>query len=111
MLYINENRVRLTRGDSAYLTVPITNDDTNDEYIMAEDDILELTVRKTVKTESSPILLQKRTKGHNTFYFLPEDTEPLAYGPYKYDVQLTTAAGDVYTIIEPHDFELMTEVT
>lgn len=110
MLYINEDgTIRLTRGDTARLTVSIANDLTNSDYSLNEGDTLTLTVKRTVK--DSEICFQKVLTGSNMFTIEPDDTKELPYGKYKYDVQLTTASGDVFTIIEPATFEVLSEVT
>ena len=42
----------------------------------------------------------------------PRDTKPLKFKrKYVYDVQLTTASGDVFTIIQPSKFVVTEEVT
>ena len=110
MLYINDDgTIRLTRGDTARLSVPIKNLVNNDEYIMESDDELYFTVKKTAK-DAEP-LLQKVIKGSNTIHIKPEDTKTFSFGKYKYDAQLITASGDVYTVIEPTTFEVMEEIT
>ena len=40
-----------------------------------------------------------------------EDTKAMAFGKYVYDIQLTMADGDVYTIVPPATFDLLKEVT
>ena len=110
MLYISaDNSIKLTRGDTARLTVSVTNDQSQAEYVMDENDILTLTVKK--KTTDTTSLIEKIATGGNQFCIEPTDTSGLAFGAYKYDVQLTTAGGDVYTIIEPSTFEILAEVT
>lgn len=110
MLYIKEDgTIRLTRGDTARLTVPITNSTNNSEYEMQTDDTLYFSVKKSAK--ESEYLFQKIADGSNSIHIEPEDTAGLSFGKYKYDVQLTTAAGDVYTVIEPSVFEVMEEIT
>lgn len=112
MLYIMpDGTIKLTRGDTARLTVSIDNhiDGTQAEYVMSANDTLTLSMKKSIK-DSTPCL-QKTITGSNTFYIEPNDTRNLEFRKYKYDVQLTTSAGDVYTIIEPSDFEIMEEVT
>ena len=49
--------------------------------------------------------------GSNQFHIEPEDTKFLSFGKYLYDVELTTASGDVYTVIVPTTFEVLKEVT
>lgn len=110
MLYIESNNViRLTRGDTAKLTVPIENDLDNSSYVMDEQDTLTFTIKKSVKDNEK--LVQKVVTGSNNFHIKPEDTDSLPFGKYVYDVQLTTAGGDVYTVIEPTSFEILSEVT
>ena len=109
MLYIDDKTIKLTRGDTARLTVPIINLANNGEYTMKSGDILYFTVKKTAK--DSDFLFQKSVTGSNSIHIKPEDTADLSFGKYKYDVQLTTATGDVYTVIEPSTFEVMEEIT
>lgn len=109
MLYIDDKIIKLTRGDTARLTVPIINLANNGEYTMESGDILYFTVKKTAK--DSDFLFQKSVTGSNSIRIRPEDTANLSFGKYKYDVQLTTATGDVYTVIEPSTFEVMEEIT
>lgn len=110
MLYVKEDgTIRLTRGDTARLSVGINNDMDETEYTLDENDTLTFTVRK--KTTDVYICLQKTITGSSTFHIEPKDTRKMSFGSYTYDVQLTTATGDVYTIIEPSVLELMPEVT
>ena len=91
------------------LTVPIVNEITGDDYIVAEDDVLEMTIKRQTKDETP--IIHKSLNGSNTFRFEHEDTCTLEFGLYVYDVQLTTANGEVYTVIEPTSFEILEEVT
>ena len=58
MLEINGSDIYLTKGDTAHLSVGITNDASGDAYEMQPDDTLILTVRNQAY-EASPVLLQK----------------------------------------------------
>ena len=111
MLYIDAktNKIRLTHGDTAYLTINIIDDTTGEEYEMTDDDTLTMTVKKSLRDVQPAI--QKINHGDNVFHILPSDTSDLSVSEYKYDVQLTTHDGDIYTIIEPSIFEIMPEVT
>ena len=109
MLYVEQNgTIRLTRGDTARLIVPIENEVTHQSYDMLSTDILKFTIKKTVK-DYVP-LVQKVVTGSNVFHILPADTHELDFGKYVYDVELTTGT-DVYTVIEPSCVEVMKEVT
>lgn len=110
MLYVDANNgIKLTRGDSAYLTVPIIKMPSEEEYEIQETDVLTFSVRK--KTVGYPILVQKILTGTNTFHIVPSDTENLEFGKYIYDVQIEQENGDVFTVITPSKFELLDEVT
>jgi hypothetical protein len=110
MLYIeNDGVVRLTRGDTARISVSAINEVTNEPYIFESGDTLTLTVKKSTK-DVAP-LVQKIITGSNTFSIDPADTSSLSFGKYKYDVELKNSNGDVYTIIEPTIFEILPEVT
>ena len=109
MLEVNGNDIKLTRGDTAYLTIPITDTISGNDYEMGEDDVLYFSVKKNINSQE--YLFQKEIAGGNTFKILPEDTKRLRFGIYIYDVQLNASNGDIFTIIEPSNFEVKTEVT
>lgn len=110
MLHIDDSgNISLTRGDTARLTVPITNEADGKEYAMQPGDTLTLTVKKSAR--DAEYMIQKVVHGGNAFHIAPQDTSHLAFGRYKYDVQLATAGGDVYTVAGPFNFNLTEEVT
>lgn len=95
MLMIRNGKIMLTRGDSAYITVTLKAQD-GAAYTMQAGDKLTLTVRKQA-VDTSSVLLQS-VSDSNTIKLAPEQTEKLASGSYSYDIQLTTVAGDVFTV-------------
>lgn len=107
MLIVKNNTIKLTRGDTARFTVPIT-DDAGQPYTVQEDDVVTFTMKKSY--EDAEPLIKKEVTGGNTFHIKPEDTKGLAFGDYKYDVQLTTPDGDNYTVIEDKVFTITKEV-
>lgn len=108
MLYIeSDNTIRLTRGDTARITIDITDSQGQQREIL-DTDVLIMSVKESIN--SSAYLFQKKVTGSNTIHIKPEDTESLEFGKYKYDVQYVTG-NDVYTIVEPSRFEIMSEVT
>lgn len=110
MLRIESDKtIKLTRGDTAYLTVDLTNGQ-GIPYELKPDDILTFSVKRQPKTDVD-CLIQKTITGENSFHLEPLDTKNLSFGKYKYDIQLTTSSGDVFTVIEPSTFEIMEEVT
>lgn len=110
MFYIESNdTIKLTRGDTARLTVNIDNDVDGYEYIIQTEDTLTMTVKKGI-SDDIPVM-QLNIKGTNVFHIKPSDTSTLDFGSYKYDIQLTTSDGDVHTVIGPATFTLLKEVT
>lgn len=110
MLNVSENGyISLTRGDTARLTVSVTDDVSGEPYELQNGDTLTLSVKKSIK-DVDPVL-SKTIENTDTFHIEPKDTAGLSFGKYMYDVQLTMSDGDVYTIIPPSTFEILTEVT
>ena len=66
------------------------------------------TLRRTVRNPT--IILQKIIVG-GELDINPEDTEGLVFGTYVYDIELKRADGYVDTVIPPHEFLIMEEVT
>lgn len=105
----SDGTIRLTRGDTARISVELENDITGEPYEVQPEDVLILSVKKSISdTEYS---FQKKVVGSNAFHILPSDTQSLSFGRYNYDVQLTTSEADVYTVMGPASFELLKEVT
>ena len=110
MLYVDKsNNIRLTRGDTARFVVSVKNEVTQQSYDIQSTDTLTMTIKDSIRDGEACV--QKTNTGSNVFHILPSDTSGLNFGKYVYDVQLTTASGDVYTVVEPATFELMEEVT
>ncbi len=87
-----DNTIHLTRGDTARFSIgPVVK------------------IKKTVM-QADPCV-QLIVHGGEVLHIKPEDTKAMAFGKYVYDIQLTTADGDVYTIIPPTTFDLLKEVT
>ena len=66
-------------------------------------------IKRSVRDKDPSV--QKVVTRSSIFRIQPTDTSKLSFGKYLYDVQITTEAGDVYTVIRPTTFELLTEVT
>lgn len=105
MLSIRNNQITLTRGDTARIDLAISKD--GSAYDFSADTVI-FTVKESVY--ASDYLIQK-TVTDGVIYIAPADTESLAYGTYVYDVQDTTANGDICTVIPPTKFIVAPEVT
>ena len=98
MLTIKGNDIHLTKGDSAYLNVEITNDDET-PYAIKEGDTLTMTVKATNGTK----IFSKTVQAYESIILEPKDTINVGVGRYKYDIQLNTE-NQVYTIIPVSSF-------
>ena len=109
MLFIDKNNnITLTRGDTAVINLTVMNEATGEPYEITDMDRVVLTVK--TGTLARAVTFQKALR-NGRFIIRPSDTETLEFGTYRYDVELTTPAGDVYTIIPPARFEVAEEVT
>ena len=105
MLTIKGNDIHLTKGDSAYLNVEITNDD-GTPYAIKEGDSLTMTVKSTNGT----LIFSKTGQAYESIILEPKDTIDVGVGRYKYDIQLNTE-NQVYTIISVSSFFIEEGVT
>lgn len=108
MLRISGTAIHLTRGDTAYLSVEITNQD-GTHYHIQPGDVVMLSVKRFLT--ASQYAFQKNANAAGEIKILPEDTAGLEFGDYRYDVQLTKANGDVHTVIDTSIFRIGHEVT
>ncbi|WP_418947983.1 hypothetical protein [Phascolarctobacterium succinatutens] len=107
MFTVQNNNIALIRGDSGAFGISIT--DTNGNPVeLTDGDVLTFTLRRTPR--SPTIVLQKIIAG-GELDIKPADTEGLTFGAYVYDIELKRADGYVDTVIPPHEFLLMEEVT
>lgn len=102
MFFLNGTNIKLTRGDSATLAVSLQG------YDMQEGDTLTLSCK--VDPSKTAYLFQL-TATDQKFTFTPETTAGLDFGAYRYDIQLTTSGGAVYTVIPVSSFTVMEEIT
>lgn len=108
MFRVENNAIFLTRGDSATLELSVTKSDST-VYTIADGDSVTLSVKRSVK-DSEALIVKKITQG-NTITFNPVDTAGMDFGEYRYDVQLNTKTGKVYTVVGPDSFFVCEEVT
>ena len=99
---VNGTTIQITRGDSGYFAFTPYAMDENGEwsvYQPQEGDEIIFNMKKKM-ADSYRILLKKKVD-LETFQMKlePNETKGLDFGEYEYEVQLTTAAGDVDTYI------------
>lgn len=112
MLKISGNKILLTRGDSAYITLKIYDADKK-EYELNEGDVVNCQVRTAPNTGElvTAGTVMKEEDGTIVWYLQPADTKDLEVKKYYWDAQLTTANGDVFTFITSSPFIITDEVT
>ena len=97
--------IAMTRGDSESITVRCSEP-------FNEGDAVYLTVREDAESDIAfQKIVTEFDDGAAIFGIFPEDTEPLDFGDYVYDIQVTRAGGIVTTLIIPSKFRLNEEVT
>lgn len=109
MFYIDQttHKIILTKGDNAEIEVQIKDANGVERGVYA-DDVLTLTVRKSVNAPEASIT---KTAVDGVFSFIPEDTKHLTAGSYVYDIQLDAFTGKIYTIIPKSSFVLKEDIT
>ena len=107
MFKVDDNNIRMIRGDSGVFNISIT--DINGRNVeLTDGDVLTFTLRRTPR---SPTIVLQKTITDGTLTINPSDTQDMSFGSYVYDVELKRADGYTDTIIPPHEFLLLEEVT
>lgn len=102
-LYINPNTydITLTRGDTAIITVPLYEIDEEGHETpytpIAGEKVRFAMSDKYGATRSEVLILKEIPIDTLILEIDPEDTKPLKFGKYKYDIEFTDAAGHVST--------------
>lgn len=110
------NRISITRGDSAQITLTIRDRVTGRPFVPGTDDRLTFTVKRELSDEV-PVVVKTldngiiRQKTDCLLFLLPEDTASLPFGTYRYDVELVLASGYTDTVIPPSPFIVTGKVT
>ena len=92
----NMNKLTITKGDSGALSIDMRKQD-GSSYEMAAGDTLTFTARRTV----GALVLLSITSTTNRIVFTPDKTKMLEVGPCVFDIELSTATGDKFTLVGP----------
>ena len=98
MLEIKKNKISMIKGDTTHLNVSMNG------YTYSEGDTITLTLKQSIEDEA--VVLQKTVAANQPICLVCEDTNAIAAGRYVYDIQLDTAAGEVYTVVNPNTFTI-----
>lgn len=105
MYDIEATAIRMTRGDTIFVEFPLAVN--NEPYQLQEGDVIQFAVKEDY--DSVKPVICKALDGY-VLRLDPEDTKPLPFGKYVYDVQITFANKVVITYIEKAKFVLDKEV-
>lgn len=98
----DDYNITIIRGDSGYVTVSLVEVDGDEEvpYIPKEGETLRFAMAKKYGVGEEDCLINRPIDMSNLkLYFYPEDTKPLKFGDYKYDLEFTNQDGFVDTIL------------
>ena len=112
MFTIDENKIYLTRGDTAEITVTLKKLDDTD-YEMQSGDVLYFRMKKYPTNDPSGILIEKTadvSAEEISISLEPEDTIDLAFGEYSYEIELVTDDERHYTVIADTEFVIGKEI-
>lgn len=111
MIEVNESKnyaITIVRGDSGFVTIPLyevhideeTGSITETPYVLKEDEKLRFAAaKKWGATEDECFIIREIPHETMRLYFYPEDTKPMKFGEYKYDLEYTDSSGFVNTIL------------
>jgi len=113
-LIVDDNyNISLVRGDTAYFDIPLYEvDDEGQEtpYTPLEGERLRFALSDRYGANRSEVLIYKDIPIDSLILKIePEDTKPLKFAKYKYDIEFTDVAGNVTTVLEAI-FTVMKEV-
>lgn len=93
MIKIKGTTISIVRGDTANIQLSIFDQDGN-AYVPASGDSIRFAVKKSYY-QADPDLVKTIPNDTLVLALEPADTKELDFGPYKYDIELTTADGEV----------------
>lgn len=113
MLKISGTNIAITRGDSGYITLGIT-DNKGRKYSLEDGDEIKVQVRTS--PNNGDLLFQgtieyDEDNDECIWHILPNDTHHAEVSTYYYDAQLHLSNGDIFTFIPSSKFKLLDEVT
>lgn len=117
MIKVDEekNAIEMTRGDTLRVLVGVERDEQS--YTPVPGDAVAfflkhnaLNARRTEYKDPEPLITKDVPIATMVLELEPEDTKPLEFGDYVYDLQLTFANGTVDTFINNAPFKIVPEV-
>jgi hypothetical protein len=104
--------ITMTRGDTFRTTVKMYEDaEQTSEYVPKDGDVVRFATKKKFKDTESVIFEEVIPNDTQVLTITPEDTKPMSFGKYVYDIQITYANGDVDTFIDKGTLIITEEVS
>lgn len=97
MFKIERQNIEMIQGDSCEFDVSVS------DYSIEEGDKIVFSVGDVIEKEIDA--------SQKSIILLPSDTRDLTPGVYRYDVEFRRHDGEIYTIIGPHLFIILADVT
>lgn len=98
----------ITRGDTYIAKISVSDSD-DETYTPSMNDTITFTVKRTYDDDEA-LILKTIPSDTLVLYLEPNDTKPLDFGTYVYDIQIEFADGRVDTIIPRQLFVVAEEV-
>jgi len=115
MIEVTGTTIKMTRGDTLWVQVGIEQD--GEPYIPKDGDVVRfylkhepLNGKRTAYKDPEPLITKNVPITTMVLSLEPEDTKPLDFGNYKYDLEITLSDGRVDTFINNADLTLLPEV-
>ena len=116
MFTIEENKIYLTRGDTAEIQVKLEKLD-GTIYRTQQGDAVYFRMKRYPTNNTSEILIEKTAaivpdieEDDITVSLVPADTINLDFGEYSYEIELVTEAEEHYTVIADTEFVIGKEI-
>lgn len=108
MVQVSGTTITMTRGDTARISVNITDAD-GEPYVPEVGDSIRFAAKQNY-TDANPLILIDIPIDSLVFTINPVDTKGLAFGNYVYDIELTKENGMVDTFIAKAKLKITEEV-
>ncbi len=105
---VNKTTISMTRGDTVRVQLSLTEADGSAYEPTGGDSIR---CAATAKRGEGPCIVVDVPTDTLLLELAPEDTKPLAFGEYWYDIQMTRANGDVDTFVARAKLAVTEEVS
>jgi len=113
MIKIDETMISITRGDSAYIQLDIS-DMSGEPVTLSSRDIVRCQVRKRPNDGELVFegdIIRSDQDNSIVWHIHPEDTMNEFVGTYYWDAQVEFTNGDIFTFIPVSKFKLLPEIT